>query len=169
MPKQRPLRTVGADYLSSAPVNETLTQDLPVSADTAFRALEDPTSWPEFIGAINSVEWTSPKPFGVGTTRTIHGPGGAIEEEFWGWEDGRSMGFCFTAAAIPIFAAFAEEWRVEPTGDDSCQLTWRYGFETPTWARPLQPLIAFGFKRQGVGSLRTLADHLATNESRYRR
>ncbi len=167
MPKPRPLRTVGADYLDSAPVHEALSQDLPVHADAAFRALEDPASWPEFVGAINEVTWTSPEPYGVGTTRTVQGPGGVIHEEFWGWEDGRSMGFWFTAAAIPVFAAFAEEWRVETTGDSSCRLTWRYAFETPRWARPLQPVLGFVFRRQGVGSLKDLAGYLQANAAKY--
>ncbi len=167
MPKPRAMKTVGADYLDTAPVHEALIHPMPVSAELAFRALEDPDSWPEFVGAINAVEWTSPKPYGIGTTRTIQGPGGAIEEEFWGWEDGRSMGFWFTASAVPVFAAFAEEWRVEPTGEDTCRLTWRYAFETPRLARPLQPMIAFVFKRQGVASLKTFADYLRANEDRY--
>ncbi len=162
------MRTVGADYLTDAPVHEALTHAMPVSADVAFRALEDAESWPEFVGAISGVTWTSPEPFGIGTTRTVKGPGSTIEEEFWGWEDNRSMGFWFTASSIPIFAAFAEEWSVEPTGDETCELTWRYAFETPRWARLLQPVIAFVFKRQGVGSLAKLADYLEANGSKYR-
>ena len=169
MPKLRTLKTVGADYLDAGPVHEALSQPLPVSAEVAFRALEDPDSWPEFIGAINAVEWTSPKPYGIGTTRTIQGPGGAIEEEFWGWEDGRSMGFWFTAPAVLIFAALAEEWRLEPTGANTCTLTWRYAFETPRLARPLQPVIAAVFKRQGVASLKAFAEYLRDNEATYLR
>ena len=167
MPKMRDLRKVGAEYLDSAPVRGTLTQDIPASAAATFRALEDAESWPEFIGPITAVTWTSPEPFGVGTTRTITGKGTSIDEEFWGWEDGRSMGFCFTSANVPVFAAFAEEWRVEPTGDDSCRLIWRYGLETPALAKPLQPVLGFGFKRQGTGFLRDLADYMAANKGRY--
>ncbi|MEM7288155.1 MAG: SRPBCC family protein [Actinomycetota bacterium] len=167
MPKMRQLRAVGADYLDTAPVHGTIEHDIPASADVTFRALEDAESWPEFIGPITEVIWTSPPPFGVGTTRTIKGRGTSIDEEFWGWEDGRSMGFCFAAANVPVFAAFAEEWRVEPTGDDSCRLVWRYAFETPRLALPLQPVLGVGFKRQGAGFLRDLAEYMATNKAKY--
>ena len=167
MPKMRPLRKVGVEYLDQAPVHEVLTQDIATSADAAFRALEDAESWPEFLGPITEVIWTSPKPFGVGTTRTIKGRGATIDEEFWGWEDGRAMGFCFTAASVPVFGAFAEEWRVEPTGDDSCRLIWRYAWETAGFARVLQPMLAFGFKRQGVGGLEKFAEYMVANKAKY--
>ena len=167
MPKTRDLRKVGADYLDTAPVRGVLTQLIPAGAAATFRALEDPESWPQFIGPITEVIWTSPKPFGVGTTRDIKGRGTSISEEFWGWEDGRSMGFCFTAADVPAFAAFAEEWAVDQLGDDTSRLTWRYGFETPGRLKVIQPVLAFGFKRQGARFLKGLADYMQANEAKY--
>lgn len=167
MPKMRPLRKVGAEFLDHAPVHEVLTQDIGLDAASTFRALEDAESWPEFLGPITEVVWTSATPFGVGTTRTIKGRRAVIHEEFWGWEDGRSMGFCFTEASVPLFSAFAEEWRVEPTGAHSCELLWRYAWETTRLARPLQPVLALGFRRQGAASLQTFADYVVANKAKY--
>ncbi|MFQ3322634.1 MAG: hypothetical protein ACI90U_000446 [Pseudomonadales bacterium] len=36
-----------------------------------FEIFEDKQAWPVWAGPIQKVEWTSPKPFGIGTTRTV--------------------------------------------------------------------------------------------------
>ena len=167
MAKMRPLRTVGAEYLDTAPVREKLTQAIPASAKATFASLEDADAWPVWLVPINQVEWTSPKPFGVGTTRTVTGQPGAIEEVFFDWEDGVRMSFHFSATDKPVFAAFAEDYLVTPTGEDTCTLTWRYGFECAGPLRLLQKLIGFGFKRSAVKSLSQLADYMEANAGKY--
>ena len=68
---------------------------------------------------------------------------------------------------VPAFAAFAEEWAVDQLGDDTSRLTWRYGFETPGRLKVIQPVLAFGFKRQGARFLKGLADYMQANEAKY--
>jgi hypothetical protein len=58
-----------------------------VSAEELFAALEDGPSYSRWVPPIRGVTWTSPRPFGKGTTRTVNLVGGArIDEVFWAWE-----------------------------------------------------------------------------------
>lgn len=169
MPKMRTLRVVDPTFLDNAPVTDQLQQSLPVSAEAAFRCLEDGDAWSEWIDGIESVDWTSPKPYGIGTTRTVHLKPGPVEEEFFAWEDGRRMAFYFVRASIPVFGAFAEDYVLEPRGEDGCLLTWRWGLEGggPFKFGPLQSLVNVGFKRAGRKSLAELERYLRANGDKY--
>ena len=167
MPKMRDLRRVGDEFLDDAPVANTLRQRLPVGAGTAFRCLEDADAWPQWLDPIDEVVWTSPRPFGVGTTRDVQGRAGKVSEEFFAWEDGRRMAFMFTAASNPVFAAFAESYELTPLGDDECELAWRHAFECGRAFRLLQPVIAFGFGRMATRALGKLERHLREHGATY--
>ncbi|MEM9134707.1 MAG: SRPBCC family protein [Actinomycetota bacterium] len=165
MPESRPMRAVGADYATTGPNTTTLVQSVARPAADLFRCLEDGPAWKEWLGI--DVEWTSEPPFGVGTTRTVTRGRARIDEEFVAWEDGRRMNFYFTDSTLPV-AAFAEDYLIEPDGDDGCTLHWSYAYE---WAGPLGGLgaRAFGlvFKRQGTSSLRRLAALLEADPGRF--
>lgn len=114
-------------YFDSAPLSITTSVEVQAPAAAAFAALEDEASWPRWAPAITKVTWTSPRPFSVGTTRTVDMRGGMIAEEvFTAWETGRRMAFIFTRANMPA-DAFAEDYTVEPRGDHACTVTWRMG------------------------------------------
>lgn len=168
MPKMRQLRVVDPSFLQTAPVRDHLIQTIPASAEATFRCLEDGDAWGEWIDAIQGVEWTSPTPYGIGTTRTVTlKPGGAIEEEFFAWEDGRRMAFFFVRSAMPLFAAFAEDYVLTPQGDDRCELAWSWAFEGAGVFRAAQGLVNVGFKRQGRASLAKLAEYMKANAAKY--
>jgi carbon monoxide dehydrogenase subunit G len=95
-----------------------------------FDVFEDAESWVTWAPPIQSVEWTSPRPFGVGTTRTVTMSGGMIgHEEFIAWERGRHMAFRFTETNIPMTTAFGEDYRVTDLGDGSCRVHWTMAME----------------------------------------
>jgi hypothetical protein len=50
--------------------------------EVIFDVLEDPLSWTVWAFPIQKVEWTSPKPFGIGTTRSVHMMGFANRRVF---------------------------------------------------------------------------------------
>lgn len=156
MPKLRDMRPVEAEYATAGPNQRTHVQPIDKPAAVVFRILEDGPSWKAWLNL--DVDWTSERPFGVGTTRTVTGPGGLrIEEFFVAWEDGCRMAFRFDRATMPV-AAFAEDWSVRPTGDDSCELVWSYAYD---WTGPLAAVAAkafgVGFALQGRRALRKLA------------
>jgi hypothetical protein len=166
MPKTRTYSVVGREFFEIAPTAVALTQDLPVSAEAAFRSLEDADAWPVWLDSVSEVIWSSERPFGIGTTRNIKGRAGTIGEVFFDWIDGERMSFYFASGAVPL-AAFAESWELRPTGEHSCELTWRYGYKIVGPAKLLKPVIDRAFKFMGQRSLKNLDSFLADSGSKY--
>jgi len=54
---------------------------LDATPERVFEVFEDPESWPIWARAIQTVTWTSPKPFAVGTTRDVDIVGGLVAYE----------------------------------------------------------------------------------------
>ncbi|MBT1098045.1 SRPBCC family protein [Streptomyces sp. Tu102] len=87
-----------------------------------------------------TISWTSPRPFGVGTTRQV-GVFGALQadERYFLWEEGRRQAFHITRANLPLFKRFGEYYDIEPRSDTTCRFTWKVAAE-PTlsggWVRP---------------------------------
>ncbi len=160
-------RTVGHEFFTTAPVSETLRQNLSISAAGAFRCLEDAEAWPIWLEPVDRVTWTTPPPFGVGTTRDIHIRAGEVSEVFFDWDDGHRMSFSFSRGPIPGLEAFAEDYELVATGVDTCELVWRYAFEFGGVGRIIQPFFAFGFGRAARRSVRNLTSFLTTNGERY--
>ncbi len=160
----RELRPVDADFAHTGPNHKTIRQNIPKSADAVFRALEDGPAWKEWLGI--DVEWTSPKPFGVGTTRTVRGNGQQIDETFLVWEPGQRMAFRFDRATPPL-RAFAEDYVITSTGENSCELAWSYALE---WAGPFPAVtgraFALMFRLNGRRALKRLAE-MMENTTRF--
>jgi len=120
---------------SSQPVDETFFDTAPLRLRATFDITQPATDvWAELTGEsplawcriLQSVEWTSARPFGVGTTRTVRSLGGTnvMNERFFRWEEGRRKSFYVIEATAPLFARFAEDYLVEPTSDASCRFRW---------------------------------------------
>jgi hypothetical protein len=94
--------------------------------------------------ALAGVRWTSPRPFGVGTTRQVSTPLAALalEEVYFRWEQGSRKSFYVSRATLPLFRRFAEDYLVEETSPTSCRFTWTVASEAPPAARPGSPLNA---------------------------
>lgn len=91
---------------------------------------------------LQSVVWTSPRPFGVGTTRDAHALWGAnlLRERFFIWEEGRRHSFYVVEATTPLFRSFAEDYLFEPTSETSCRFTWTIAADPKPAARPGTPV-----------------------------
>ncbi len=104
--------------------------ELPCSAEALFDVFEDEHSWPKWAPGIGRVDWTSPKPYGVGTTRTVTFWGGAqVFEQFSDWERGRLLVFTFLGTSEEIWTRFGERYDVEALGADRCRLTWTVSYD----------------------------------------
>jgi hypothetical protein len=133
-------------FLSSAPTRYSETFHIARAAQQVWEELtsDKPLDWCRLL----SIKWTSPRPFGVGTTRQAKVAGGAItvQEEFFIWEDGRRKAFFVTSANLPLFKRLAEDYVVESTGTQSCTFTWTLAAEPTTLGKPGAPLNALIFK-----------------------
>lgn len=151
--KRYPMENTDASFYNTAPVRFDTSIDIPVSAKTVWKILEDGPSWAQWAGVIDDVEWTSPKPFGLGTTRTVTMAKGMMTgwETFIAWDAGRRMGFCFTEATMDGIARFAEDWHVTETGASSCRVQWIMCMEpkgiNKYILKVFAPLMKFNFGR----------------------
>lgn len=123
------------------PVDETFFETAPVRlSDTVSIARPASDVWAELTAdntlwwcrIIDEVRWTSPRPFGVGTTRTVKSLKGAnvINEYYFRWDEGRRKSFYVVESSAPMFKRFAEDYLVEPMSDNSCEFTWTIAYES---------------------------------------
>ena len=124
-------RPVDETFFSEAPVRlvGTFEIDKPAAEVWDDMCAEHPLSWCRILG--ESISWTSPKPFGVGTTRSAGALKGLgeIHEHYFLWEEGKRQSFYALEAGAPLFRRFAEDYIVEPLGENRCRLTWTVAYE----------------------------------------
>jgi hypothetical protein len=102
---------------------------------------------------VKSLQWTTPRPFGVGTRREVVLPLGAmaIREEFFRWDEGKGYSFYVTEANRPGLRIFAENYELEPDGDGTL-FTWTIALEPAGKLSPVMKLLA-PVNRTGFGQL----------------
>ena len=143
-------RRIDHSFFQTAPACYRATVEVRASSEEIFDSLENAEDWPIWAAPITKVEWTSPKPFGVGTTRTVTMVGNMVgEEEFIAWERGSHMAFCFTRASSAMIEAFGEDYQVVDLGNGTCSVTWTMAIETGGIGRFTTPLSA-PFMRFGL-------------------
>jgi hypothetical protein len=91
---------------------------------------------------LDDVRWTSPRPFGVGTTREVKSLKGTsvLRERYFRWDEGHRHSFHVTESTSPLFKALAEDYLVEPRGEDACRFTWTVAVELTAIGRPGKPV-----------------------------
>ena len=77
-------RPVDASFFDTAPMRFKNVVELNASPAKVFAIFEDGESWPQWFRAIHKVAWTSNKPYGVGTTRTVWLTPVTLDEHFMG-------------------------------------------------------------------------------------
>ena len=123
--RRYPCDRVEDAWIDSAPVRLVNTVDVDATPDQIWTALEDASAWPRWATVITEVAWTSPQPFGVGTTRTVTMRGGMVgDEEFISWDPHRRMSFRFNEASMDGVRAFAERYTLEPLPGGGTRLVW---------------------------------------------
>jgi hypothetical protein len=129
---------VGLEFLSQTKNVFVATEIVRASPEQIFEVFEDPHSWTVWALPILKVEWTSPKPFGVGTTRDVHMMGDMIGyEEFVAWERGKRMAFSFVGCSKDATEKFLEDYRVTDLGDGTCRVEWHMAMEVKGFSRHL--------------------------------
>jgi hypothetical protein len=142
------LKAVGAEFFDSAPQRQVGVFEIarPASEVWAELVADDTLHW---CGGLSSVVWKSPRPFGVGTTRTAKTspPALTLDEVFFRWEEGTRKSFYVAEASLPLFTRFAEDYLVEEVSATASRFTWTVASEAPLLARPGNPLNALITKR----------------------
>ncbi|SOJ54732.1 hypothetical protein MSIMFB_02225 [Mycobacterium simulans] len=161
---------VDLSFIETAPIVFRNSVDLAITPEQLFEVLADAESWPRWAKVITKVTWTSPEPYGAGTTRTVEMRGGIVgDEEFLTWEPFTHVAFRFNKCSTRAVAAFAEDYRVEviPGG---CRLTWTMAQQpagpSRLAMRVFAPVINLAL-RQFLKNLRSYTDaRFATTQQR---
>lgn len=162
---------VDMTFFERAPYVYTAEEEVAVPAELLFDSLQSAEDWPCWAKPIQKVEWTSPQPFGIGTTRTVYMMAGMTGyEEFIAWERGREMAFCFTHCSKPNVDSFAERYEITPLGDKRCRLRWTMAMKpkglSNVFMPMVSPLMRLGVK-QMLKALRRLLENRAQQNPQH--
>ena len=136
----KPSALIRMSLIDTAPAVFSNSVDIALSPEELFEVLARADTWPRWASVITDVEYTSPEPHGVGTTRVVTMRGGIVgDEEFLAWEPCRHLAFRFNASSTSALSAFLEDYRIEPT-DTGCRLTWTLAQELAGPSKVFAPL-----------------------------
>jgi hypothetical protein len=154
-PTAYPCRIVDLGFLEVAQEKHVNDVELECSPVELFGIFADGDSWPVWAPGFKRIDWTSPPPFGVGTTRTATLMGGlAIDEVFLAWDEGERMSFIFTGSSVDMSGgldALIEDYVVTDLGGGRCRLRWTLAYNPAGVMRHFQflarPFVGFFLRR----------------------
>ncbi|MCV7421887.1 SRPBCC family protein [Mycobacterium yunnanensis] len=165
MARWYPLESADARTFTSAPYVFRYVRTLAAPPATVWESLASDESLSAWSSTVSEITWSSPRPFGVGTTReVVLAPGLArVRERFFRWDEGHGYSFIVDEANLPVFKTFAEDYVVEPHGADGAttQFTWTVAIEPKrAFALPfaaLAPVLRLAFGRMAADGERHFA------------
>ncbi|NNH70893.1 SRPBCC family protein [Nocardia uniformis] len=151
MPRSHQLSPFAEDFFDSAPIIYRIDTHIPVSPERAWTELtrNDTLDW---CSEINSIEFTSPEPHGVETTRSAVLGHGLVKlsEKYFIWEAVPGSGryrnaFLVTDANIPGLRRFGECTEVVADGAGS-RLRWTFAVELATSSKIAHSVVGGVFR-----------------------
>jgi hypothetical protein len=124
-----PCHPVDASFFDTAPMRFRNAVELVARPADVFAIFEDGESWPRWFHGIRKVVWTSNKPYGVGTTRTVWLTGVSVDEHFFRWEQDRRLSFYLTGQSMPLAHALAEDYLLEEVAPSKTRFTYSVAIE----------------------------------------
>jgi uncharacterized protein YndB with AHSA1/START domain len=134
---------VGLEFLNHAPYNYLTVGECNVSSDIVFRELVSPDSWPKWFQEMRSVVYTSPEPFGVGTTRTVAMKDFVLGEYFLAWEQNKRFCFRFESQNSRVFDAGVEDIQLEDLPGGRTRITYRVAMQPAFMIRLCGCIVGF--------------------------
>ena len=154
-----------ASFLENAPEIIINVVEVPASADAIFRVFEDAHAWTQWFKGINKVEWTSDKPYGPGTTRTVHVGPLVAWEHFFRWTHNEGFSFYFEKTNLPLFKALVEDYQLERIDDQLTRFTYTVAYE-PNLLLRLSGAIGRRALRKNFGrAAKSLVKYMQSNRS----
>ncbi|KUI01608.1 SRPBCC family protein [Mycobacterium sp. IS-3022] len=152
MTRWYPLAAADADFLVSAPHVFRYEKRFAAPPERVWESMVSDESLAAWGPSVKSVTWTSPRPFGIGTTREAVPAGGAtLRERYFQWEDGHRKSFYVYESTLPLFKRFAEDYIVDADGD-STLFTWVVAVE-PKRALALPVKVLAPLLKAGLGRI----------------
>lgn len=154
-------RPVELDFIARARWRFENTVELDAEPDAVFDLFADGESWPLWFAGIRRVEWTSPEPKGVGTTRTVTLTTATVFECFLAWDRGTRFAFRFEGANRPLFRAGIEDYRLEGIGAGRTRFDYGVYLDPSLLVRTLAPVTKPAFARMFRDATQGLQAYLA--------
>jgi Polyketide cyclase / dehydrase and lipid transport len=152
MTRWYPLEPADAEFFTSAPYVFRFQKRFAAPPEQVWESLTSDASLAAWGPMVKAVNWTSPRPFGVGTTREVTGPAltPRMRERYFRWDEGRRHSFAVYESTGRLFKRFAEDYIVEPDSDGTL-FTWTVAIE-PKGAlalpfKAIAPALKAGFGR----------------------
>ena len=165
MTRWHALEPADAGFFETAPHIFRYQKRFPAPPERVWESLASDASLAAWGPTVKEVNWLSPRPFGVGTTReVVLAPGVArVRERYFRWDEGSGCSFAVYEANVPIFKRFAEDYVVEPDGSDNqaTLFTWTVAIEVKrAYSLPfkgLSPVLKAAFGRMASDGQRYFA------------
>jgi hypothetical protein len=159
-----PLEAADASVFSSAPHVYRFEKHYDASPERVWESLSSDECLAAWSPAVSRTTWTTPRPFGVDTTRELALAGGAVKvkERFFRWDEGKGYSFYVTEANIPMLQRLAEDYVIEPEGSGT-RFLWTVAIEPrPKFALPvrlLSPVNKLAFGRMAADGAKYFRKH----------
>jgi uncharacterized protein YndB with AHSA1/START domain len=131
---------VDASFFETAPMRFTNVVELDARPAEVFAIFEDGDTWPKWFSSMNKVAWTSKKPHGVGSERTVWMTPVTLDEHFFAWEKDRRLSFYLTGHSRPLAHALAEDYLLEEIEPGKTRFTYIVAMEPRLLVRMGGPL-----------------------------
>ena len=148
----RQLRSVGIEFVETAPVRLVFVREISAPPEAVFRALaEDVPGWADWFSAV-----TLARPVGDGARREVRLRGGTrFEETVLAAKEPEVYAYRVDVTNAPGVRALAEEWRLAPAGTGT-RVRWTFAADGPAPFRLALRLGRAGLGRTFRGAVTTL-------------
>ncbi len=163
------LRDATLDLARTAPDSYSNEALVDVDPDAVFAILADITSWPNWFHGFRRGIWTSPMPWGLGSTRDVTVGALLVSEVMVAWEPGIRFAYAMTAINLPLVEAMLADWRLTERPGGKTLVRFDIHYRIRRELGPLHPLIRRAFEstpRNGIAGLPAFAAGLAPGRSR---
>jgi len=164
MTKWHPMQPCDETFFATAPYVYRFPIDLPVPPERVWESLTSERSVSAWGLGVQAVEWSSPRPFGIGTTRTVTLPLHSMtaHEQYFVWDEGKRHAFFLREANRAFLRRMAEDYLIEPS-PSGCRFTWTFAIEPLPKTRGLltigSPINRLAFGRMARSSKSYFAKH----------
>ena len=158
------LRSEDVSFVERAPVVVRAEASVPASPEAVWPAFADASAWPSWFTGMQDAHYTSPAPYGVGSTRRVRVMSVEADETILAFDVGKCFAFRVDSANLPLASALVEIITLEAVGG-ATRVVYRQALEPKAWMRLLAPLLRRGMERGLRRGLEGLAPWVAAQRS----
>ena len=140
------LRNEDLSFVDRAPVVVRAEVSVPASPAAVWPAFADASAWPAWFAGMKDAHYTSPAPYGVGSTRSVLVMSLRADETILAFDVGKLFAFRVDSANLPVLRALVEVVTLEPVSSGT-RVVYRQALEPKPWFRPLLPLLRSQMER----------------------